>query len=1674
MTNNRFNSALSALRALRCWISAIAAVATLSLGCDAAAVEFVWLEGEQPARANYQPKPEGAGRPEFLSERAWWKVAIEGGQVEREAPAEGVLVDYGFDAKTAGEYEIWARIGYEFVRAPFDWRIDSGEWKSVSPDELTTDLMELSFWTEVAWLKLGKQPLAAGRHSLSFRLPRTKDAQGKPQRILFALDCVCLTAAEFHPYQFYKPGEEHQTDRDRDAAKHMFKLPVAGAPAARVSLPLSGLWEVCRHDEQVPGEVAAPIRDFPAEPRWTAIDVPGDKNRREDLIFAHRLWYRTRVHVPDSLAGRSMVLVFPANNLNTTIYVNGQYCGFDKNPLARLQFDVTRAVRPGVNELCVGIKDGWYGYRRDPADPLKLRRRWNLPLQFFSNGFQELVYPIWNQKLMGIVGTPQWIAAGPAYAADVFCKPSVADKKLGVEIAVQSSRSAVKQASLVLEAVNDKTGEVEKRWTPAPVDVSSGRAMLATDLDWENPKLWWPDEPNCYRLRTTVQVDGRPVDVQETLFGFRQWTCDGIHLRLNGVKWQGFTEHGVPGRTPEEHLASLKDPKFNYGFSRMWPQHGGQYKWLGQEPEKVLAVMDRGGALIRRTGYLDGEAAGYLPGVFEELGANWIDHLTAWIKGERNHPSIMIWSVENELNFINARNLGSLDKWEPVLTRAWEAIQRVDPTRPMMIDGGGATRAQTLPVHGDHYSTKPFWNYPQLAYEANADQREWTWDEKRPKFIGEELFAAGINPAYAYFGGEQVFLGKAGNRPAVGKAMQVISQGYRWFGIAACDFCQQPSDADGSQYNEWAPRAVLVRQWDYTFASGQPAKRTVGIFNNTRFAEPLTFAWRLVLDGREIAARSTTHRVPPGENEKYDVELPIPDTDRRLEGQWTLTLAASGKEVFRAVKEVSVLPVGPSRPKPPAVARLQAGDLFVHDPKRAASEFLKSHGIAFTPLERLTPPDVPGKVWLVGQDALSPGDTSSTAFAAYAAGGGRVLLLEQDHPLRYQGLGPAEVEFQTNVGRTAFAEDLSHPLLQGLQDKDFFTWEPGEVVYKNAYLKPQRGARSLVQCNESLLNSALLTIPVNDGLVTLCQLVVGQKLADNPTAQTLLLNALDYSAAYKLEFLKTAAAVEPALGKVLDSINLQYTPAADPLAAMAAGRIAVISAAPDNLKTLAANAAKVQAYHEAGGWLVLHGLTPEGLADFNRLVGFEHLLRPFRRERVTIAVPRNRLLAGVSLGDVALFSSERSFSWQAGNFVASDTFSFVVDVDDVAPFGTWDSDAWYNFVNGMVSADGWKYIQNHPAENNTYRLTLPKPQELAAWTWDGNVFYNPTRRVELIFDGDEAGRLAFNVPPDGEPATFDIDPPRTAKQIAIRHAEFDDIPEKRQNGVQIIGFDNVAFYAKRPADFRQRVRPLLNSGGLVEYPRGAGGTVLANLLFKDAEEVPINAVKKRRVLASILRNLGAPFGGGKTVIAGARLAYSPIDISAHATQYRTDRGWFGDARFTLKDLPEGLQNLAGVNYDIYEFRTSPVPTCIMLAGPRVPGQLPKEVKGIAVNRQADALFFLHTARIDRRRNEREKKEGQPFDIVRYVVHYADGQDEVVPILAEVDIDDYRVQQPQPLPGAQLAWTKPYEGTEFHAAVYAKQWNNPRPDIEIRSLDVLPGDNTRGTAALLAVTAALAE
>ena len=153
------------------------------------------------------------------------------------------------------------------------------------------------------------------------------------------------------------------------------------------------------------------------------------------------------------------------------------------------------------------------------------------------------------------------------------------------------------------------------------------------------------------------------------------------------------------------------------------------------------------------------------------------------------------------------------------------------------------------------------------------------------------------------------------------------------------------------------------------------------------------------------------------------MEITFPEVAERDGRRVLLTLSVAGKEVFRDVKAVSVLP----RARPKGLAGLAAGELFVYDPQGSTEAFLKANGIPYTSLENLSPPPVAGKVWIVGKDALTSAQSTSGVFSAYAASGGRVLLLEQQNPLRYQGLNPAEIDAETNLGRVGFCRRPQPP-----------------------------------------------------------------------------------------------------------------------------------------------------------------------------------------------------------------------------------------------------------------------------------------------------------------------------------------------------------------------------------------------------------------------------------------------------------------------------------------------------------------------------------------------------------------------------------------------------------------------------------------------------------------------
>jgi beta-galactosidase len=344
-----------------------------------------------------------------------------------------------------------------------------------------------------------------------------------------------------------------------------------------------------------------------------------------------------------------------------------------------------------------------------------------------------------------------------------------------------------------------------------------------------------------------------------------------------------------------------------------------------------------------------------------------------------------------------------------------------------------------------------------------------------------------------------------------------------------------------------------------------------------------------------------------------------------------------------------------------------------------------------------------------------------------------------------------------------------------------------------------------------------------------------------------------------------------------------------------------------------------------------------------------------------------------------------------------------------------------------------------------------------------NPHYSIATKVNLYFDDDPAP-VTLTTQPNGERQDFDLTP-RQAERLTLELAEFNKPGETT-------GIDNLWLHVVRSEDWRARVKPLLNVGGLMKYPMGQGGLVLNQLNVRDTEPVPDNAQKKRNIVATLLRNLHATFAGGQ-VLTTAALEFQPLPLDVQCNQYLTqDRGWYEGGR-DLSALPHGEVQLDGVLYSIRDFKTSPVPSCVMLAGPGARGQLPNEVRGLTVNTRADALFFLHT--LNRSQDWRSgRPEDTPPVVFRYVVNYADGQSVEVPILYGEGVDHWIAREPAGLKGASVAWSAPFPGDASgdQAVLYQLQWQNPRPEVTVASVDLLygPEGGRWGAPALIALTA----
>lgn len=1489
-----------------CYARAVMVLSVLAMTVAVAAQPaYVWREAETADEANFELKTSG-GPPEVVSEGKLLVGSLTDQEVAEGKIGAGRQLVYNLKVAQAGSYHLWIRLGLEFVRAPLNWRIDQGEWKTISPQDLTTNLIALGTWYEIGWYDCGALDLTAGAHVLELLADKPN---GK--RFILALDVIALVQGNWQPDGPLKPGEEPDGDLDRQAAQQVFQFP-ASEDTSRQALSLKGVWQIARFDDpDMDQGTYEPVREVPAALHWRGIQVPSDLKASPLHHLAHRVWYRTRVQVPASLAGRSFSLHFGGTNWIASVLVNGQFVGWHKSTRIPWACDITSALKPGqINEIWIGIKDSWYAIDAQ-YHKVTLDERRNLPMadQSFLK-WTRFVAPLYpstkgdtDGTLFGITDPVSLVSTGPVYVENVFVQTGVASKQITAQVRLRNSTDRAVEAAIRAEAVLEGSGQVEKALPPATVQVPAGATATVTlSSSWPEAKLWWPwqDPASMYRLHTTVSVAGAPTDTDDQRFGFREVTLDGIYVRINGVRCNFWNLlGGLDGDTPELALAHFR--KGNNRFER-FSADLGLGKLLGPRSAQ-LDWTDTHGIPGRLSTMVDGMFINYdlrNPVTWE----NFAEHTAQVVEAYRNHPSIVVYSLENELLLINGR-LGYAGIMDQVEANARKYLVDVahglDPTRPCMLDGGGALADNSVEINCLHYAEAAHQYYPENAYTlerydtGTTRNGAWWWDRKRPLVMGEMSYFSGTNASWAWVGGDSVFMGRDEARKGFARYLRSLMEGYRWNDVAMF-FPWGGMDGFEDCWISMAPVAAFVREQNGSFFGGTELTRTLKVFNDTLSPAPVKFTWSLEMNARRVLGGTQTLTIEPGFSQQVSLSGNLPQVTQRTSAQLVLEASQEGAPAFRDVKQLAFFPQGLSlslkRP------------LFVLEAESKLTDWLKGQAVAATQVTSLAAVTAPDGLVLVGADFLQPGQ-SVADFVRYAQGGGRVIFLEQENPIEGAELPtPLKVLRERRNNREvpgsgvgagyAFAQGLGTPMLAGLGAQDFSNWAGDPPTVKRMWVKPTGGGRSWVECGDNLDCTALVEMPCGKGQLVATQLRLGAKLEVEPAARVLLANMLRYADGYEPPSRSVVvwAPDRPDITRMVADLHCRQSQvtslqeALDPVA----HPVLVLSASRRNLEALLALRPQLDRYTEGGGWVMLWGLEPDGLDAYNSLLGTHHLMRPFRMERVTV-VP-DQLMAGLGNRDVVQYSADTLAAWTGDKWISRDVFTYCVDGADLAPFcrvpnqkdgpykPTFDDKDPFNWVNGMTGDESWRYIVqiwhgDWPASGSPpFEFMLPLPSKIESVRVWNNANYNTIRDLEVQLDGKRAATMVL---PDATALSSEA---QLQGATAERSVGLVVRSIRTHREMPLVGIDNVQILRELPDWYRDRVFPLVNVGGLVRYPRGKGGFVLnqvkvpatmapgeaapqqpdAQGITRFAEaETPQNVAKKQRTVSILLQNLGVAF-----------------------------------------------------------------------------------------------------------------------------------------------------------------------------------------------------------------------
>lgn len=386
-------------------------------------------------------------------------------------------------------------------------------------------------------------------------------------------------------------------------------------------------------------------------------------------------WYRKKLAIPESDKGQSIFLDIDGAMSYAMVWLNGNLIGGWPCGYNSFRLNLTPFVRFGAeNQLAIRI------------DNPNHSARWYPGAGIYRN--------VWLVKT-----NPVHVGQWGTYISTQHVSKQSAEIKLELTINNDSKTDAAVQVNtsvFALDTNGNKTGRAVTTFSGLNVKIPPGSHTKAESMGTlKNPKLWGPppsQQPNLYVAVTTLSQNGQPIDTYETRFGIRTIEFNPVKgILVNGekIQVQGVNQHhdlGALGaafntRAAERQLEILRE----MGCNAIRMAHNPP------APE-LLELTDRMGFLVIDE-IFDSWERKKTPHDFHLIFPDWYEADTrAFIRRDRNCPSVIIWSFGNEVGEQFTGEDGA-----KVAKMLHDLVKEEDPTRPTILAMNFAKPDMPLP-----------------------------------------------------------------------------------------------------------------------------------------------------------------------------------------------------------------------------------------------------------------------------------------------------------------------------------------------------------------------------------------------------------------------------------------------------------------------------------------------------------------------------------------------------------------------------------------------------------------------------------------------------------------------------------------------------------------------------------------------------------------------------------------------------------------------------------------------------------------------------------------------------------------------------------------------------------------------------------------------------------------